>query len=57
MRIYVGVTDNNWDKYRKGNGREYYAYHGKKPAVIPDKAYERPDPKFLRWHNENVFLA
>lgn len=40
-----------------GNGQEYYSYHGKKLAVIPDTVDERPDPKFLRWHNENVFLS
>lgn len=39
-----------------GNGREYYAYHGKKLAVVPDTVYEKPNPHFLQWHNENVFL-
>lgn len=40
-----------------GNGRDYYAYHGKKLAVVPDKVFEKPDPRFLQWHNENVFLG
>jgi putative restriction endonuclease len=53
--LHIEVSKRIKEDY--GNGREYYAYHGKKLAVIPDAAWERPDPKFLRWHNENVFLA
>ena len=40
-----------------GNGREYYAFHGKKLAEIPDRLEERPSKQFLLWHNENVYLA
>ncbi|SFD42037.1 putative restriction endonuclease [Lentibacillus persicus] len=40
-----------------GNGREYYALHGKKLAEMPDFKKERPSPEFLLWHNENMFLA
>jgi putative restriction endonuclease len=40
-----------------GNGREYYAFQGKKLAEIPDRAEERPSKQFLLWHNENVYLA
>lgn len=40
-----------------GNGREYYAMHGKMLAVIPDNAQDRPSKQFLLWHNENVYLA
>lgn len=40
-----------------GNGREYYAFHGKKLAEIPEKAEERPSKQFLLWHNEHVYLA
>lgn len=52
--LHIEVSKRIKEDY--GNGREYYAYHGKKLAVIPDTVYERPDPNFLRWHNENVFL-
>ena len=52
--LHIEVSKRIKEDY--GNGRDYYAYHGKKLAVIPDTVYERPDPKFLRWHNENVFL-
>lgn len=40
-----------------GNGREYYAFHGKKLAEIPDNEHDKPSKKYLLWHNENVFLA
>lgn len=40
-----------------GNGREYYAFHGKKLAEIPENVQERPSKQFLRWHNENVFIT
>lgn len=40
-----------------GNGREYYALHGKKLAEIPDRDNDRPSSLFLQWHNENVYLA
>ena len=40
-----------------GNGREYYAFHGKKLTEIPDNVQEKPSWQYLRWHNENVFMA
>jgi putative restriction endonuclease len=40
-----------------GNGKEYYAFHGKRLTEIPEKHNERPSTQFLRWHNENVYLA
>ncbi len=40
-----------------GNGREYYAFHGKELVGVPDKLVERPSPDFLQWHNESVYLG
>ena len=40
-----------------GNGRDYYKYHGQKLLILPEKKIELPSREFLRWHNENVFLA
>lgn len=40
-----------------GNGKEYYAFHGKKLTEIPEYPIERPSSQFLLWHNENVYLA
>jgi len=40
-----------------GNGRDYYAFHGKKLAVLPDKDQDKPAKQFLLWHNENVYMV
>lgn len=40
-----------------GNGRAYYAFHGKKLIEMPDKIMEQPSIQFLQWHNENVFMG
>ena len=37
------------------NGRDYYAHHGAPLRVVPADELERPDPLFLRWHNEERF--
>lgn len=36
------------------NGRHYYALHGQRLAVLPDKEASRPAPEFLEWHH-NTF--
>lgn len=38
-----------------GNGRDYYAFHGRKLIEMPDNAVDRPSTEFIRWHNENVY--
>jgi len=53
--LHIEVSKRIKEDY--GNGREYYAFHGKKLAEIPDNIQERPAKQFLRWHNENVFMA
>lgn len=40
-----------------GNGKEYYAFHGKKLIEIPERPIDRPAAQFLQWHNENVYLG
>ncbi len=40
-----------------GNGREYYALHGKPLSVLPETVGDQPSKDYLLWHNENVFLA
>jgi len=39
------------------NGREYYAYHGTPLRFSPTEPSSRPNPEFLRWHNESRFKA
>ncbi|NLW45585.1 MAG: HNH endonuclease [Syntrophomonadaceae bacterium] len=40
-----------------GNGRDYYALHGKKLREIPERVIERPGREFLEWHNQNRYLG
>jgi len=62
-RGYITVTEDLHIEVSKrikedyGNGKEYYAFQGKELIVMPDKVQEKPSTQFLRWHNENVFLA
>ncbi|CRI65844.1 Restriction endonuclease [Thiocapsa sp. KS1] len=39
------------------NGRDYYALHGKELKVFPSTPSNRPNPEFLKWHNDNCFLG
>jgi putative restriction endonuclease len=38
------------------NGKEYYKLNGTK-LYLPKNRIEHPDPEFISWHNENVFLG
>lgn len=40
-----------------GNGREYYTHHGQKLIILPERKDQTPDPAYLEWHNENVYLG
>jgi putative restriction endonuclease len=40
-----------------GNGREYYAHHGSKLILLPEHWERLPDPGYLEWHNENVYVG
>jgi len=40
-----------------GNGRDYYAYQGRRLVEIPDAPQDRPAKEFLNWHRRNVYLA
>jgi putative restriction endonuclease len=37
------------------NGRDYYALHGKKLAIMPSSSDERPASSYLDWHNNSVY--
>ncbi|HWZ02477.1 MAG TPA: HNH endonuclease [Mucilaginibacter sp.] len=39
------------------NGREYYQYHGKGLVTIPLKEIDRPNKKYIEWHNSNIFKS
>lgn len=37
------------------NGKAYYRLHGQELANLPASISDRPDPAFLRWHNDNRY--
>jgi putative restriction endonuclease len=37
------------------NGREYYQYHGKDLQYLPFREADRPNSKYIDYHNENVY--
>lgn len=39
-----------------GNGKEYYAYNGKKLLVLPSRFDEMPGEEYLEWHNNNIYV-
>jgi putative restriction endonuclease len=39
------------------NGKEYYQYHGKTLSNLPSRDTDRPDSKYIDWHNSNIFRS
>ncbi len=37
------------------NGREYYRFHGGEVHNLPSRLMDKPEVKFIEWHNENIF--
>jgi putative restriction endonuclease len=35
------------------NGKEYYQYHGSTLNFLPQRLLDRPDERFIEWHNNN----
>jgi len=62
-RGYITITKDNIIEVSRrikedyGNGKEYYAYHGKELVNLPDRLIEKPSKEFLSWHNENVYVG
>ena len=62
-RGYITINEGNIIEVSRrikddyGNGKEYYALHGKLLPNIPDRFEERPSREFLLWHNENVYVG
>lgn len=53
--LIIEVSRRIRDDY--GNGKDYYAYHGKSLSNLPDQIEERPSRAFLIWHNQNVYVG
>jgi putative restriction endonuclease len=58
---YITVTHDlkvevsNRIKQEFQNGKEYYQFHGKTLAYLPERISDSPDRKYLEWHNENIY--
>lgn len=39
------------------NGKAYYRPDKQELAVVPSNGNDLPNPEFLRWHNDNRFVA
>lgn len=53
--LRVQVSDRIKERYL--NGRDYYRHRGQELAVVPGTPGDRPNPEFLRWHNETIFVS
>lgn len=40
-----------------GNGKDYYRFNGQPIMILPGQPTQRPDVRFIEWHNENVYLG
>jgi len=62
-RGYITINEDNIVEVSKhikedyGNGKEYYAFHGKPLLNLPNRINDRPSREFLVWHNENVYVG
>lgn len=37
------------------NGKEYYQYHGRDLFTLPTRRIDRPNEKYIDWHNTQIF--
>jgi putative restriction endonuclease len=37
------------------NGGEYYRFHGGDIYNLPNRLRDKPENKFIEWHNENIY--
>lgn len=37
------------------NGKEYYQYHGKDLLFLPNRVIDKPNEKYIDWHNSNIY--
>jgi putative restriction endonuclease len=37
------------------NGREYYKFHGNNLYNLPNRLMDKPENRFVAWHNENIY--
>ena len=51
--LKVEVSSRIKEEYQ--NGKEYYQYHGKDLITIPVRESDKPDKKFINWHNAYIY--
>ncbi len=51
--LRVEVSKRIKEEYQ--NGKEYYKFHGNQLFNLPAREKDNPAPKFIDWHNENVY--
>lgn len=51
--LKVEVSKRIKEEYQ--NGKEYYKYHGSSLFTLPTKEDDRPNSRFIEWHNSNIF--
>jgi putative restriction endonuclease len=60
-RGFITINENKTIEVSKrikeeyGNGKDYYAYHGKRLVNVPDISGEQPSGDYLLWHNEHIY--
>lgn len=37
------------------NGKEYYQFHGKDLMFLPSREIDKPNAKYIDWHNTNIY--
>jgi len=47
---HIEVSNRIREEYE--NGKDYYALHGRKLVVLPEKEVEYPAKQFITWHND-----
>jgi hypothetical protein len=50
MRVYVGVTDNQWFAFLSN-----HPVHGNRLHHLPINTADHPPKELLIWHNEKIF--
>jgi len=52
--LTVGVSKAIREEFE--NGRDYYAFRGKRLVQVPGSGEDRPSAEYLEWHNANVYI-
>lgn len=51
--LKVEVSKRIKEEYQ--NGKEYYKFHGNDLYNLPNRIKDKPENRFVEWHNENIY--